>query len=149
MITGVHHFALSVADADRSVAFYRDHFGLEVAADRVVDTGGYVERITGVAGAVVRIVHLRGHGVMLELLEYRTPRGALHARPFADAGSAHVCFVSDDLDADLAALVAAGVRVVSAGGVPVATTSGPNRGGRGVYVEDPDGNGVEVVELAR
>ena len=32
---------------------------------------------------------------------------------------------------------------------PVTTTSGPNRGGRGIYVEDPDGNAVEIVQLAR
>ena len=43
-------------------------------------------------------------------------------------------------------LRAAGVVFRSAG--PVTTTSGPNKGGRGIYVEDPDGNAVEVVQLA-
>ena len=33
MITGIHHFALTVHDMDRSIAFYRDLFG-EWARDR-------------------------------------------------------------------------------------------------------------------
>ena len=144
MITGIHHVALTVSDANRSVAFYTGLFGLELLSDREVDRD-YVERITGVEGAHVRIVHLRGFGAQIELLEYKRPRGAGRARALPDAGSAHVCFTSDDLDADVARLQAADVVFRS---LPVETTSGPNRGGRGVYVEDPDGNAVEVVQLA-
>jgi catechol 2,3-dioxygenase-like lactoylglutathione lyase family enzyme len=145
VITGVHHFALTVEDVDRAVAFYRG-FGLEVVADREV-AGDYVERITGLAGVDVRICHLSGHGHNLELLEYRSPAGADRARGLQDVGSAHVCFLTDDLDAECERLRTLGVPFRSPG--PVTTTSGPNKGGRGIYVEDPDGNAVEVVQLAR
>ena len=145
MITGVHHFSLSVADVDRSMAFYRE-FGFELVSDREV-AGDYVEVITGVPGADVRIVHLTGFGHNLELLEYRRPRGASRARDFQDVGSAHVCFLTDDLDAECERLRARGVPFRSPG--PVTTTSGPNRGGKGIYVEDLDGNGVEIIQLAR
>lgn len=144
MITGIHHFALTVSDMDRSIAFYRDIFGLGVFSDRVVDRD-YVERITAVPGARVRIVHLRGYDRQVELLQYLWPVGSPRARELPDAGSAHLCFVSDDLDADVERLRAADVTFRS---LPVETTNGPNRGGRGIYVEDPDGNGVEVVQLA-
>jgi catechol 2,3-dioxygenase-like lactoylglutathione lyase family enzyme len=149
LITGIHHFSIACSDAERSLAFYRDHFGLEVYSDRVVEPGGFVERVTGVPGARLRIVHLRGHGYNLELLEYQTPRGEPRAREPNDAGSAHVCFVSDDVEADLRRLQAAGVRVRSAGGRAQAVVGGPNDGGLGVYVEDPDGNPVELVQFAR
>jgi lactoylglutathione lyase len=145
VITGIHHFALTVADADRSIAFYTRLFGLELLSDREVDRD-YVETITAVPEAHVRIVHLRGYGSQLELLEYKRPLGARRSRDLPDVGSAHVCFTSDDLDADVERLAAAGVVFRSP---PVETTSGPNRGGRGVYVEDPDGNAVEVVQAAR
>lgn len=144
MITGIHHFALTVSEMERSLAFYCGLFGLDVLADREVD-GDYVERITGVGEAHVRIVHLGGYGTMVELLQYLRPVGATRARALPDAGSAHLCFVSDDLDEDVARLLAAGVVFRS---MPVETTSGPNKGGRGIYVEDPDGNAVEVVQLA-
>ena len=145
MITGVHHFALTVSDMERSLAFYRDHFGLELLSDREVD-GDYVEVITGIPGAHIRIVHLRAYGAQLELLQYLAPVGASTARALPDAGSAHVCFVSDDLERDAERLRSAGVVFRSP---IVETTSGPNRGGKGIYVQDPDGNAVEVVELAR
>ena len=144
MITGIHHFALTVSDMERSLAFYTGLFGLEVASDREVERD-YVEKITAVPGAHQRLVHLSGYGQRLELLEYKAPRGEPRARPLQDAGSAHVCFITDDLDAEVARLQAAGVPFRS---LPVVTTSGPNKGGRGIYVEDPDGNAVEVVQLA-
>lgn len=144
MITGIHHFALTVTDMERSLAFYTRLFGLAVVSDRQVERD-YVEKITGVAGANLRIVHLQGYGKQVELLEYLHPRGAERAPELPDAGSAHLCFISDDLDEDVARLQAAGVTFRS---LPVTTTSGPNRGGRGIYIEDPDGNAVEIVQLA-
>jgi catechol 2,3-dioxygenase-like lactoylglutathione lyase family enzyme len=144
VITGIHHFALTVSDMDRSLAFYSRLFGLDVASDREV-VRDYVEQITAVPGAHQRLVHLSGYGQRLELLEYKTPRGEPRARALQDAGSAHVCFVTDDIDAEVSRLQEAGVTFRS---LPVVTTSGPNKGGRGIYVEDPDGNAVEVVQLA-
>ena len=149
MITGFLHFAYSCADADRSIAFYRDNLGMELVADRVVPGGGYVEAVTGVAGARVRIVHLQGHGFNLELLEYEEPRGDTRAREPNHAGSAHMAFVVDDCDAVCSELAAKGVPVRSAGGHPQTVTGGPNDGGKCVYLEDPDGNPVELVQLVR
>jgi catechol 2,3-dioxygenase-like lactoylglutathione lyase family enzyme len=145
MIIGVHHFALTVADADRSTGFYSD-LGFDVVVDREA-SGGYVEEVTGVADARLRVVFLSGFGHHLELLEYRRPRGEQRARAFQDAGSAHICLLTDDLDAAVERLRARGVRFRSAG--PVAVTSGPNRGRRAIYAEDPDGNAVEIVESSR
>ena len=147
MITGLHHFSLSCSDADRSIAFYRDLFGLRVVADREVEPGGFVERVTGVPGGRVRIVHLQGYGANVELLEFREPRGERRARRLEHAGSAHLCFTTDDLDATCAWLAERGVPARSPG--PVTVVGGPNDGGKGLYVDDPDGNGVEVIELAR
>ena len=149
MITGFLHFAYSCADADRSIAFYCDNLGMELVADRVVPGGGYVEAVTGIAGARVRIVHLQGYGFNLELLEYEEPRGDTRAREPNHAGSAHMAFVVDDCDAVCAELAAKGVPVRSAGGRPATVTGGPNDGGKCVYLEDPDGNPVELVELVR
>ncbi len=146
MITGVHHFGLTVADMERSLAFYTGLFGMEVASDREV-AQDYVEQITGIPGAHLRLVHLFGYGHRFELITYLAPQGQERARPLPDAGSAHICFITDDLEVEVARLVAAGVRLRST--APVETTSGPNKGGWGVYVDDPDGNVVEVVQLTR
>jgi catechol 2,3-dioxygenase-like lactoylglutathione lyase family enzyme len=148
-VTGLLHFGLTCADAERSLAFYRDNFGMELLSDRVVPPGGYVEAVTGVDGAQIRIVHMRGYGVNLELLEYQEPRGETRSREPNHAGSAHVCFIVDDCDAMCSELVSRGIKVRSRDGRPQSVTGGPNDGGKCVYLEDPDGNPVELVELVR
>ena len=147
MITGVHHFSISCSDAERSLAFYRDLFGLELLSDREVERHGFVEQVTGVPVALVRIVHLQGHGMNFELLEFKEPRGDRRARGLHEAGSAHLCFVADDLDAEYERLKSLGATFRSPG--PVTVVGGPNDGGKGLYVDDPDGNGVEIIQLAR
>jgi catechol 2,3-dioxygenase-like lactoylglutathione lyase family enzyme len=149
MIQGIHHFSIACSDADRSLAFYRDHFGMGLVADREVEPGGFVEQVTGVEGARVRIVHLSGHGLNFELLEYEEPRGERRAREPNHTGSAHLCFVTDDIEADLERLAGAGVPVRSRGHRPVTVAGGPNDGGKCAYFEDPDGNCVELVQLVR
>ncbi len=147
MITGIHHFSITCSDADRSLAFYRDLFGLVLVADREVEPHGFVERVTGVPVARVRIVHLQGYGVNFELLEFKEPRGDRRARGLHEAGSAHLCFVADDLDAEYERLKELGASFRSPR--PVTVVGGPNDGGKGLYVDDPDGNGVEIIQLAR
>lgn len=144
MITGVHHFALTVADVERSTAFYR-MLGFDPVADREV-RGGYVAELTGVAGADVRIVLLSGFGHSLELLEYRHPRARRRAGASPDVGTAHICLLTDDLDAEISRMRASGVTFRTEAAVTL--TSGPNRGARGIYAEDPDGNAVELIEPA-
>jgi catechol 2,3-dioxygenase-like lactoylglutathione lyase family enzyme len=144
-IRGVLHVGLTVADADRSIAFYCDNFGFDLLTERVAERG-WVEQATGVENLRLRIVHLHGHGMNLELLEYERPRGAAAARGFNDTGSAHLCFVTDDIDADVERLVANGATRINP---PVVVVGGPNDGGRMTYVKDPDGNGVELHRLVR
>ncbi len=122
---------------------------MRVVADREVEPGGYVEQVTGVPGARVRIVHLQGYGFNFELLHYKEPGGDARAREPNHTGSAHLCFVTDDIEADTERVRALGARVRSTGGRPITVTGGPNDGGKCVYLEDPDGNPVELVQLAR
>ena len=63
----------------------------------------------------------------------------------ANPGTAHIAFFTDDCDALYADLVARGVGSVSP---PVIPTIGPNKGGRAVYMIDPDGIRVEFITSA-
>jgi catechol 2,3-dioxygenase-like lactoylglutathione lyase family enzyme len=136
------HTGLTVSDLDRSLRFWRDALGM-VEAFSQEKQGGYLETIVGEPGAHVRMTHLEfpGGGERIELMEYLAPRGErLRTRP-PDVGFAHVCVGVDEIEPVLAALEAAGGEPVSP---PVEVDSGANRGGRGVYVRDPDGHVVEL-----
>lgn len=141
----LHHAGLTVADVERSLGFWRDALGMEVVLDQVRDDA-YLGEVVGHPGADCRMVHLAfgGAGARIELFEYRAPRAepARVAQP-AQAGFAHVCVRATGLRALLERLEAAGGRRVSD---PVEVTAGANRGALAVYVRDPDGHVLEVVQ---
>src|SRR3954449_13410872 len=107
--------------------------------------GGYLEAITMEPGAHTRQAQLAfgGGGPRVELFEYVAPRGGRVASRPADVGFHHVCVVAEDIDAVLARLVRAGGRPFTD---PVAVDTGANRGGRALYVRDPDGHVVELFQ---
>ncbi len=148
MITGVHHVSYTVSSADRSIAFYRG-LGFDVTSDRVLE-GELPATVTGLAAGGtdvgLRIVHLSGHGIGLELIEYLTPRGAARAARTNDVGSSHLCFLVDDIDHEIDRLRAAGASFLSA---PQTVEAGPNAGNRFVYFLDPDGIPMELSQPAR
>lgn len=146
-VSGAHHTGLTVVDLERSLAFYRDLLGLEeVFAWN--PTASYIGELVGYPEVDLHAVVLRvpGTETFLELLEYRgvdsSPVDGANANP----GTAHLAFFVADLDSVFGCLIAAGVKSVSD---PITPTMGPNEGGRAVYMIDPDGVRVELIQTVR
>jgi catechol 2,3-dioxygenase-like lactoylglutathione lyase family enzyme len=146
VILGVHHVSFTVGDMERSLAFYRDGLGFQVLNDRTI-SGSFPETVSGLEGAHMRIVHLRGHGQGLEFIQYHSPPGRSPAslRP-CDVGSSHLCFTVDDIEEQMADLGGRGARFLSA---PVTVEGGPNAGNRCVYFLDPDDILMELTQPVR
>jgi catechol 2,3-dioxygenase-like lactoylglutathione lyase family enzyme len=142
-IVGAHHTSFTVANLERSLAFFRDVLELEVVGRREV-RDDYFSQIVGLPHCVVKAALLRipgGHHI--ELFEYLEPRGESVAPRPCDSGSAHLSLLTDDLPALYERLRARGVDFVSE---PVLITAGPNRGGYGVYLRDPNGILLELFQ---
>jgi catechol 2,3-dioxygenase-like lactoylglutathione lyase family enzyme len=137
-----HHFNFTVADMDRSLAFWRDALGLELLSDWVSEAD-YLAEITGFPTVRMRLAFLRlpGTDAKLELIQYLEPLGAPRDQPTNVPGAAHLCFDVPDIQAAYDELRAGGVRFRSA---PVEITSAANFGARGVYLVDPDGITLEL-----
>jgi catechol 2,3-dioxygenase-like lactoylglutathione lyase family enzyme len=74
LFLGLDHTAITVADTERSLAFYRDTLGLRVAGEGE-NYGVEQEHLNNVFGARLRITTLRcARGTGVELLDYRAPR---------------------------------------------------------------------------
>lgn len=142
-----HHTGIQVADLDRSVAFYRDILGFELVF-QWNPRAEYIRTITGYPEADIHAAVLRmpGSDVFLEILEYRNVEKAPVDTRTANPGTAHMAFFTDDCDALYAELKAKGVPSVSE---PVTPSIGPNKGGRAVYMIDPDGIRVEFIQTPR
>ena len=146
-ITRAHHTGFTVKSLERSLAFYRDILGFELAfqwnpqAPYIGQLVGYPD--VDLHGAILR---LPGTDVCLELLEYRNVEQVPVDMHNGNIGNGHIAFNVDNLLELYAELVAKGVASVSP---PVTPTIGPNKGGKAVYLIDPDGFRVELIESAQ
>jgi catechol 2,3-dioxygenase-like lactoylglutathione lyase family enzyme len=142
-IIAADHTGITVANLERSLAFWRDVLGFELS-HRAHHTGDLASKVTGVPGAELSLAVLKGYGHKIELLEYHAPpdRKRVDLRP-CDVGSVHVALIVDDLDAVLSATTASGWKTA---GKPQTLKSGPNAGKRVVYLRDPDGTTIELMQ---
>jgi lactoylglutathione lyase len=142
-----HHTGLQVADLERSLAFYRDLLGFELVF-QWNPQAEYIGKLVGYPGVDLHAAILRvpNSEIFLELLEYKNVERHPVDTGTANPGTAHTAYFVDDMDVMYEKLIAAGVRSVSP---PVSPTIGPNVGGKAVYLMDPDGIRVELIQSAR
>jgi lactoylglutathione lyase len=145
-LSGINHVGLTVADIERSIAFYRDVLGMTLYRRRPHVDNDYVAQQTGYDGVVLNVASFRvaDGPTTLEIVQYMT-----HNRPAADTatnqpGITHLCVAVDDLQAAYDDLRGKNVRFRSP---PVPITGGPNVGGLVVYFYDPDGYMLELFQL--
>ena len=143
-ILGAHHTSFTVADLERSVAFFRDVLGFELLFTREVRQE-YFDRIVGLPGCVVRVALFRipGGGHHVELFQYLAPRGEPHRPRPCDPGSTHLSLLVDDLAGLVGELRSRGAVLA---GEPVLINAGPNEGGLAMYLQDPNGVLVELFQ---
>jgi catechol 2,3-dioxygenase-like lactoylglutathione lyase family enzyme len=143
-VRGIDHAGITVASIATALGFYRDLLGLRVT-DEGEDGGTELDAIVGLSGVRIRYAELDlGGGQVLEVIEYLTPVGTpLEQRP-SDPGASHLALRVDDVDALCSRLAASGVKL--AGQPTTITEPGAWHGARCVYVEDPDGRTVELIQ---
>jgi glyoxylase I family protein len=143
-VRGIDHAGITVASLAAALHFYRDLLGLRVS-DEGEDSGPELDAITGLTGVRMRYAELDlGAGQLLEVIEFHPPEGRRLDQSPRDAGASHLALRVDDVDALCAQLIAAGVTVP--GRPKTITAAGAWNGARCVYVEDPDGRTVELVQ---
>jgi len=145
-VLGTNHTSFTVSNLDRSVAFFTEALGFDLIS-RAPRDSAIIEQITGVRGAQLDVAYVQGPGHRLEQIQYLAPaeKGRVRALP-CDTGFAHIAYDVDDIDAAIAASKAHGVLPI---GEPVAIDKGPNKGGRVVYLRDPDDVTIEYIEKPR
>ena len=96
MFTQMDHVGMSVKDMEKAIAFYRDIIGMEVSLDQEFDSP--LADIIGSPGAKARVVHMRLGDSVVELFDYKQPKGR-EPRFIAnqsDFGLTHIGFMVKD-----------------------------------------------------
>ena len=142
-----HHTGLSVKSLEESVAFYKDILGFEEVFSWNPQAP-YIKVLTGYPSVDLHATILRIPNMeyFIELLEYKNTARQKIDHGNANPGIAHIAFFVDDVDAWYLTLKQKGIESVSE---PVTPTIGPNKGGRAVYMIDPDGYRVELIQSNR
>jgi catechol 2,3-dioxygenase-like lactoylglutathione lyase family enzyme len=145
MIRGIHHVAIHTPDIDRLVAWYRDVVGFEVVESTrgAWDNSPEIDQIIGIKGSAAKIVMMRAANAYIEFFEFQKPAPANSGRLApSDHGYTHICLDVTDLPAEYERMKKNGMTFH---GPPAEVEGGRIRS---IYGKDPDGNIVELQELA-
>ncbi|MBT4098540.1 MAG: hypothetical protein HOM68_18755 [Gemmatimonadetes bacterium] len=145
-LSAIHHVGITVKDIERSIEFYRDVLGMVLAGRRECVDEKYVAQQTGYEGVQLSVASFRVHQDSpnsLEIVQYLNHQGDAVSTSTNQPGITHLCLVVDDLGAAYEKLLEQGVRFRSA---PVEITAGPNKGGKVIYLYDPDDYVLEMFE---
>jgi catechol 2,3-dioxygenase-like lactoylglutathione lyase family enzyme len=143
VLMGFHHVAVRVSDIERATRFYVEALDGVVRTSPGVREGPFAETVMGgTPGARFRVNHIDLPAGTVELFEFLEPVSATGGFRPAEAAQLHFALEVDDVAAALQKVEAAGGKrywpeVVAIGG-----------GGHAVYVTDPDGNVIELIDLS-
>jgi len=146
VVRAVGPIGMTVADADRSIAFYSQVLGFEKVSDVEV-WGREYEQLQGVFGLRMRVVRMRLGDESIELTEYLAPSG----RPMPpdsrghDRWFQHVAIIVSDMDRAYARLREHKVRHASPAPQRLPEWNLKAAGIRAFYFKDPDGHFLEVL----
>jgi len=148
LVGAVEAVGMTVADMDRSIAFFSDVLTFRTVSDVEVSGEAY-DRLHGVFASRLRIVRMQLGDELIELTEYLTPRG----RPIPvdsrsnDRWFQHVAIIVADMDAAYAQLRLH--RVEHASPEPQRLPDwNPAAGGiKAFYFKDPDGHPLEILQF--
>ena len=112
MFKRMDHAAISVKDMEKAIAFYRDVIGMEKVFDRTFDAP--MAKLIGVEGTEVRIVHMKMGDAVVELFDYKHPKGRepIPDHQQSDFGLIHIGFMVEDFQATLQHLRDHGVELL-------------------------------------
>lgn len=131
MIIALDHVAIAVPDLQEAIRRFAEDLGLELAGTEDVEAAQTSTAFLPVPGTRIELIHpLRGQGPVATWLEKRGG-GGLH----------HLCFRTDDLDADVVRLKERGYRFVTEAPTPGA------HGTRVIFIHPKSAGGV-LIELA-
>jgi catechol 2,3-dioxygenase-like lactoylglutathione lyase family enzyme len=141
-IQHLSHIGICVADLAVAHRFYTAGLGFrEVHRLRV--EGPHAEQLLELPGLDLEVVYLERDGTCIELLHYRAPgqSGDASPRPMNARGLTHLSLRCSDLEGDVASLAVLGGRVLEPTRI-----DNPAYRSAVVFVTDPDGTRIELVE---
>jgi glyoxylase I family protein len=144
-IEAVDHVCFTVSNRERSIEFYTALLGTDPISVGE-ETAEHAARVVGYPHVTIRVAWfaLPGTRTLLELFEYVEPPGQVVDLENYHVGNGHLALVVDDIKAEYERLANAGATF--AHHEPVEAHEEPWRGTKAIYMRDPDGITIELME---
>lgn len=143
-LRGVNHIGVTVRDLDATVAWYREMLDIEPTFGQRGNSGGEVDTVVQVEGAVIDMAFCVLGNTCVEFLQYREPEGKEFTLRNCDIGAVHICFEVDDIEATYRRLLSKGVEFSAP---PAVATEGPLEGVAYAYFRDLQGLQLEFFQV--
>ncbi len=150
-ILGQYHTGFVVENLEASLHFYIDILGLKIEREPATQSGEWISDVVGLKNIELKMAFVGvGDGHSIELFEYLNPTGK--KREDMDKvflpGSAHCAFIVDDIRSWFKKLKENNVKILS-NGEPTLRDKPYPWARYAIYIQDPDGNVIEMVERAK
>ncbi|GIN23058.1 VOC family protein [Siminovitchia fordii] len=144
-VTGFIHNGITVKNLEDALGFYVDLLGFNLLSTQVANSDYIFDivEIPGLKEIKIAFVEIPG-GQVIEILEYvgiETYPGSARS---CDYGTGHICLRVENLESLYEELKEKGVKFKSEKVAHI--TAGTNKGSKAVYMLDPDGYIIELME---
>jgi catechol 2,3-dioxygenase-like lactoylglutathione lyase family enzyme len=143
----IYHVGFIVDDLEKSLEWYTNVLGLQVEREIREVSGEWISAVTGFENTRLKMVWVgTGNGCSIELDQYVTPPGSDNPPTSArnDVRASHVGIQVDDVHAEYQRMSKLGVKF--AGPPPVKLDNEFPWANCAVFLQDPDGNWIELLE---
>lgn len=143
----IYHVGFIVDDLEKSLEWYTNVLGLQVEREIREVSGEWISAVTGFENTRLKMVWVgTGNGCSIELDQYVTPPGSDNSPTSArnDVRASHVGIQVDDVHAEYQRMSKLGVKF--AGPPPVKLDNEFPWANCAVFLQDPDGNWIELLE---
>ncbi len=147
MISSVIHIGITVADIERSIAFYRDILGFEYQSELVME-GKETDLLFNKKGCKARVAYLnpqRFNGSQIELIQFISHDVEKQQTDLFRTSVSEICFSTDDIEKEYKRLSNKGVEFLSEPQEFDFSDYGFGKS-KAVYFRDLDGNILELIE---
>ena len=148
IVTKLDHIAVTVSSLERSLPFYTGVLGLREVERHLLE-GETISTMAGKPGVIMQVVRLAAPDtptILVDLQEYVQPKGCVSNAMLGMANHSHFCFGVSNLQTTYQELKEKGVEFVSASVTFDLGADWDYGAVQVVFLKDPDGFILELVE---
>ncbi len=156
MFKGIQHTGFITKDIDKCYEFYSKLPGIKVVFPLHIEDGYVIKKLSGYDNAKIKNFYIQIGGdevssqddlsaARVEFIEYLEPEGKKIKLENNDGGNSHISILTDSIEEDYKKFIDMGLEVSEL--VEIDYEEGGLKGVKLLYLEDPDGRPVELMQF--